>query len=983
MSRDVGILIALWSAGCGGGGGAGPAPPAVPSFTISVSPASVTVAQGGSAQSVQVSVSGQGGFSSAVTITVSGLPSGVTASPALSVNAGSAGALTFSASGLAQIAAQTVTIQGSSGNLSANTSLQLEVTGQFVADPFHAVGGVIVHGFYDESRQLLFATNPGLNELDVISGQDFAVKARVPLPQPWGIDQMADGKTLIIGTKTQSIVTVDEDTLAVAQYPFSAVANFFFTLFFPNVVAMANGKALIIGQAEGVDSSDILDGGQALYEWDSNTKTFSLLPGVGANGSAGFEVDSLARSGDHKWAVFSADQFYLYSSDLDSLSLAPLTAVNPPQNTFGVRGYALNGDASKIAVVSATSVTFLNRSFGVLGTTAIPGAFQTGRTAVVFSTDGNRLFLQYDLPIGIEEIDANSYSLLGYVSAVVAPENNEERLLATDSTGRAFVGIAGGVRLATLNAPVPNLATDVNFPIPNCSMPTLTLPLNQSSQVQVLTSVQNVSMYVGGEPATVASSSTGATITIPASAVAGPADVECIGSNGNTSVIAADVSYGVAPAGASASLLPPSANASVILFGFGFSVNQSAPSVTVAGRNAVTTASGSANFGALQFAKINAPTGTPGSPGDIVVSSSVGTGVLPGAITYFPSSTIVPATGLLQILFDRGRNQLYGLKANEVDVLNASTLKWQASLSLPQVGGTTSYDVMALSPEGAWLLAASSDGHVVVVNPDQPAQASVVTLNAGNLTGPVAISKLDKAVFAGLNAVELDLATLASRTLGINTGQLIRSSADGSHLYGADLNVTSGALYSIDPSTYSVKSEQFGQLFWTDLTVSSDGTQVAGVDAPPFATGDIVGFFNAPLQLLNTNAYPDFSPPDDTGVLGSTFSPAGKVLVVALGDSIEFWDTATGRLRGRLMTPEELHVLVYPEGPVAPAIALDGTGQTIYAISASGISVLQLAQPLDQLPAVTWPETLNAHPRVVQQGSIASRMAAWHGTTQN
>lgn len=61
-------------------------------------------------------------------------------------------------------------------------------------------------------------------------------------------------------------------------------------------------------------------------------------------------------------------------------------------------------------------------------------------------------------------------------------------------------------------------------------------------------------------------------------------------------------------------------------------------------------------------------------------------------------------------------------------------------------------------------------------------------------------------------------------------------------------------------------------------------------------------------------------------VLGSTFSPGGKVLVVPLGDSIELWDTATGTLRARLMTPEELHVLVYSEAPVAPQIALDATG---------------------------------------------------------
>lgn len=183
----------------------------------------------------------------------------------------------------------------------------------------------------------------------------------------------------------------------------------------------------------------------------------------------------------------------------------------------------------------------------------------------------------------------------------------------------------------------------------------------------------------------------------------------------------------------------------------------------------------------------------------------------------------------------------------------------------------------------------------------------------------------------------------------------MRESADGLHIYGADLNVSSGQVYSIDPSTYAVGTERFADLFWRDLAVSPDGSQFAAVDAPPSVPGDNVGFFNPSLQYLNTNAYPNFSPPDDTGVLGATFSPGGKVLIVPLGDSIEFWDAQQGTLRARMMNPEELQVLVYPEGPVAPAVALDPTGQFIYAISASGITVLTLPEPADQISPMQWP----------------------------
>ena len=250
---------------------------------------------------VQVSLAAQNGFTGSVSITLAGLPPGVSVSPAsLSLASGSSATFAFSAISTAEIALHAVSVDGTSGNLSASTLLQLTVSGSPVPDPFHPIGGAVVHGFYDEARQLLFATNPGLNELDVISGRDFSIRARVAVPQPWGIDQMADGKTLVLGTAAQELLTVDEDTLSVAQHLYGAVGNSSFTLFFPNVVAMANGKVLVIGQEEGIDSSNILEGGQYLYEWDPNANSFAQL---GPNG--------------HQFGIFefpSSGRFLKYSS---------------------------------------------------------------------------------------------------------------------------------------------------------------------------------------------------------------------------------------------------------------------------------------------------------------------------------------------------------------------------------------------------------------------------------------------------------------------------------------------------------------------------------------------------------------------------------------------------------------------------------------------------------------------------------------------
>jgi subtilase family serine protease len=96
-----------------------------PSFTLSASPSSVTVTQGGSGTST-ISVTDVGGFSGSVTLGASGLPSGVTAAFGTNPTTGTS-VLTLTASSTATTGAATVTITGTSGSLTATTTLALTV----------------------------------------------------------------------------------------------------------------------------------------------------------------------------------------------------------------------------------------------------------------------------------------------------------------------------------------------------------------------------------------------------------------------------------------------------------------------------------------------------------------------------------------------------------------------------------------------------------------------------------------------------------------------------------------------------------------------------------------------------------------------------------------------------------------------------------------------------------------------------------------
>ncbi|MGA2890770.1 MAG: glycoside hydrolase family 6 protein [Terracidiphilus sp.] len=107
--------------------------PAIPATTapgFSVSATSVSVEQGTIATS-SVTVSAINGFDSAVTLSVSGLPAGVTASFSPSSVTGSAGStLTFTASNTATVGAANVTVTGTNGSTIETATLTLTVTAE-------------------------------------------------------------------------------------------------------------------------------------------------------------------------------------------------------------------------------------------------------------------------------------------------------------------------------------------------------------------------------------------------------------------------------------------------------------------------------------------------------------------------------------------------------------------------------------------------------------------------------------------------------------------------------------------------------------------------------------------------------------------------------------------------------------------------------------------------------------------------------------
>jgi len=101
-----------------------------PNFTLSASPTSLSVAAGSSGSST-ISTTVSGGFNSAVSLSATGLPTGVTAAfnpTSIAAPGSGSSTLTFTTSSTAAAGTSTITISASGGGVSHSTTISLTIT---------------------------------------------------------------------------------------------------------------------------------------------------------------------------------------------------------------------------------------------------------------------------------------------------------------------------------------------------------------------------------------------------------------------------------------------------------------------------------------------------------------------------------------------------------------------------------------------------------------------------------------------------------------------------------------------------------------------------------------------------------------------------------------------------------------------------------------------------------------------------------------
>jgi DNA-binding beta-propeller fold protein YncE len=308
-------------------------------------------------------------------------------------------------------------------------------------------------------------------------------------------------------------------------------------------------------------------------------------------------------------------------------------------------------------------------------------------------------------------------------------------------------------------------------------------------------------------------------------------------------------------------------------------------------------------------------------------------------------------------MYDSRRNQLYALKSSEVDVFNPATMKWGTPI-LPGAKGGTSYLAMTMTPDGSKLLVVDSGVNTLtIVNPDNQSQTSVASLPSRPIG--IAATNTSKAFIptGDTSWIEFDLSSLSSvarSQIFPYVGGKFVATPDGSHMVAAVVDSNGGFISAWNSADDSFNTQNMNLDFWSDVAIAPDGSRFAAIFGSHGFAGTVSGFFDEQLHYLSSTVYPDLAPPATEASLGAQFTASGKTLVIPTGDAIEFFSAATGKLVSRLMTPEPLPALYTPTNS-SVNMALDQTGQTIFAISASGLTVLRLPSPADQLVPPSWP----------------------------
>jgi len=991
-------------AGCGGGAQSfvQPPPPPAPDFSISFSSPSVTVAQGSTSKAVTVSVNPTNGFSGQVQVSVGGLPAGVTSNPAspFTVSVGNGVSLLFSASSSAAAGSINLTATASSGTLTHTTPLGLTVQASAASAlsrsnyvrtdsvaAFDAPAGEPRHRHlaFDAAQQHLFLANRAANVVEVLSVPDGSKLAEIAAPGATSADLSVDGKTLWIGSTTQAVYELNATSLQIrAAHVLGSLSPLPGAPFErpEEVLATATGKAYVrMRQAAAAES--------LLAFWDPSSNALTNLTSLAAPVfQSGLGV--MARSTDGtRLLVAAADasgELALFDAG-GSLVAGPLTI-----GGGNISNVAANGGGTRYAVLfngsSGAQVLLFDGTLNPIG--AFSAAMPTG---LVFAADGASVYVNEQFGGGfvVSQLDANNLSLVGRV-ADVSVAGVPSQLEAADSSKLLYAIANRGIGFIDAAAPASLSQTAPTFSNAPVAQPS-TGP-NAGGTNTVVTGANFESGAVvqfGALAATVQSS--GATqiqVMAPASAANGGVNVSAFFPDGWAAFAPDAFSYGPQILEVLPNAGNKNGNDKIEIYGYGFgtdagklSVKIGAAAATVQSIEQVSAIASSLALDAtypfpLQRATLLTSPGTPGAA-DISVTSLSGSATLKNGFSYLQSEQVFAKAGFYKFLqYDSKRQRIYLSGIDHVDVFDLGSSQFLAPIQPP--GGpppNSGLRGLALTPDSSHLVVADFGAQsIYLIDPDTSSgSASFVGGISGYVnSGPSRVAATSaQTVFVGLSAegsaqsgcstclAQMDVSsfppTVAPATqpeVSFLTGSpLLEADSSGNHVYFSFSTAPGGpiALWNAaSPGQFQTVAANASTI---DVAVAQDGNAFAVRE--PSQTS----IRSSDLTVFGSQAAREVERiPGRTEVPGAAMHPSGALLYVPfltgpapalppatnLTGGVDILDARTGTLRRRIFLPEPFAMLSSDvDGQHGGFLNLDENGQRLFALTSSGLTVMQLA----------------------------------------
>ena len=982
-------------------------------FGFSLSFSSLVVPEGGSVSGIFNLSTGSGSTNYSVILSVTGLPSGVTATFAQNplpadVNQSSVTFTAASAATPVQNATMQLVGTRASDGASASGSFAFTVSPPPGSLPGNRTNFVATYDtpssiVFDSAHALVYAALPDLAAVDVINPSTGEILNQLPVPDALSLSLSPDGTRILVTGTTQQVAWIDTSSQQIVQknvLPSCTCATQFVSP--GSAMILANGQVLLNG----------------LLEW--NPSTNQLIQVSSSNFSAGQDTFGV-RTADGVLALFSTDTLPttigLYSSAANSFTAT---------RTFSDNAYALAAsptDTQFAVAVNLEGVYIVDSQLNTLAQAPVGGTV----TGMQYSPDGTKLYIVSTIgnqPL-ISTIDASTFQLVGQAPAYASniayirrvPPLVVEKPMEADSTGMLYGVGDHGVALDDATF-FQNIVTS-----DPADLATIATPAEgpRSASTPVTISTQSFSAIPdiwfgqlhGLNPSLVNSE---AEATAPSSPVVGPVNVKIISPDGTEGNIPEAFTYGAVPVNSPILVSPPLGGVTADIFGYGYSSDASNPGTQVQIGSQAASIIQNVLFPAeysfgypfpLDHVSVNVPPSTPGAVG-ISVTSPAGTATIAMGLHYAQNvQEFASGDAFSFILYDPSRQQLYLNTGDHIDVFSLSSNSFLSPITPPSVTGSRQIVWLALTPDDSKLLAANAvDGSVAIINPDNPSAAVAAPIVPPGNVGPSSVAATSTGLAfvstamasvdlgGSLNAYQLNLSTLQVSPVTVpgfdqflGTPAIVTGASNGSTVLGYINSSNGGGMYAWTAATAAWTAEH--RAGGADAAVSGDGNVFStdnqgGIDLD----STVVNFFDPSTNFLSHTGLPqylDAVPP----VSGMKLNAAGSLVYVPVKVSIptggaatsesavDIYDVENTTLRERVLLTQKLPL---PTG-IANAMAIDSIGQKIFLLTTTGLTIVTLdAVPLS-IGYVT-PNTGAAGTSITIRGSgfTSGTTATFNGT---